>query len=242
MLKIRNLNTYYGAIHALKGIDLDVPEGKIVTLVGSNGAGKSTTVLSATGILKVAEGSVIELAGENIANMRPHKIVQRGVSLSPEGREVFPALTVEENLQLGGYAIRSQKKRIDEGYERVCQLFPRLKERLKQQAGTLSGGEQQMLAIGRSLMSSPKLLLLDEPSLGLAPNLVKMIFDLIRDINKQGVTILLIEQNANMALKVADYGYVLETGTISLHGPALSLRNNEEVRKAYLGSAESPDA
>lgn len=237
MLKIRNLNTYYGAIHALKGIDLDVPEGKIVTLVGSNGAGKSTTVLSATGILKVAEGSVIELNGENIANMRPHKIVQRGVSLSPEGREVFPALTVEENLRLGGYAVRGDKKLTSEGYERVCQLFPRLKERLKQQAGTLSGGEQQMLAIGRSMMSNPKLLLLDEPSLGLAPNLVKMIFDLIRDINRQGVTILLIEQNANMALKVADYGYVLETGTITLHGPAQSLRNNEEVRKAYLGSA-----
>ena len=236
MLKIRNLHTYYGSIHALKGIDLDVPEGKIVTLVGSNGAGKSTTVLSATGILKVAEGSVIELNGENIVNMRPHKIVERGVSLSPEGREVFPALTVEENLKLGGYPVRAQRKLVSEGYGRVCLLFPRLKERLKQQAGTLSGGEQQMLAIGRSLMSNPKLLLLDEPSLGLAPNLVKMIFDLIRDINKQGVTILLIEQNANMALKVADYGYVLETGTIKLHGPAEILRNNEEVRKAYLGN------
>ena len=237
MLKIRNLHTYYGAIHALKGIDLDVPEGKIVTLVGSNGAGKSTTVLSVTGILRVSENSVIELNGENIANMRPHKIVQRGVSLSPEGREVFPSLTVEENLRLGGYPIRSQRKQISEGYERVCQLFPRLKERLKQQAGTLSGGEQQMLAIGRSLMSNPKLLLLDEPSLGLAPNLVKMIFGLIRDINKQGVTILLIEQNANMAIKVADYGYVVETVKITLHGPAQELRNNEEVRKAYLGKA-----
>ena len=239
MLKIRNLNTYYGAIHALKGIDLDVPEGKIVTLVGSNGAGKSTTVLSATGILKVAEGSVIELNGENIANMGPHKIVKRGVSLSPEGREVFPSLTVEENLRLGAFPVRNQKKLVSDGYERVCQLFPRLKERLKQQAGTLSGGEQQMLAIGRSLMGNPKLLLLDEPSLGLAPNLVQLIFDLIRDINRQGVTILLIEQNANMALKVADYGYVLETGRITLHGPAKELRSNEEVRKAYLGNAHS---
>ena len=239
MLKIRKLNTYYGAIHALKGIDLDVPEGKIVTLVGSNGAGKSTTVLSATGILKVAEGSVIELNGENIANMGPHKIVKRGVSLSPEGREVFPSLTVEENLRLGAFPVRNQKKLVSDGYERVCQLFPRLKERLKQQAGTLSGGEQQMLAIGRSLMGNPKLLLLDEPSLGLAPNLVQLIFDLIRDINRQGVTILLIEQNANMALKVADYGYVLETGRITLHGPAKELRSNEEVKRAYLGNAHS---
>lgn len=239
MLRIRNLNTYYGAIHALKGIDLDVPEGKIVTLVGSNGAGKSTTVLSATGILKVAEGSVIELNGENIANMGPHKIVKRGVSLSPEGREVFPSLTVEENLRLGAFPVRNQKKLVSDGYERVCQLFPRLKERLKQQAGTLSGGEQQMLAIGRSLMGNPKLLLLDEPSLGLAPNLVQLIFDLIRDINRQGVTILLIEQNANMALKVADYGYVLETGRITLHGSAKELRSNEEVKRAYLGNAHS---
>ena len=239
MLRIRNLNTYYGAIHALKGIDLDVPEGKIVTLVGSNGAGKSTTVLSATGILKVAEGSVIELNGENIANMGPHKIVKRGVSLSPEGREVFPSLTVEENLRLGAFPVRNQKKLVSDGYERVCQLFPRLKERLKQQAGTLSGGEQQMLAIGRSLMGNPKLLLLDEPSLGLAPNLVQLIFDLIRDINRQGVTILLIEQNANMALKVADYGYVLETGRITLHGPAKEQRSNEEVKRAYLGNAHS---
>lgn len=239
MLKIRNLNTYYGAIHALKGIDLDVPEGKIVTLVGSNGAGKSTTVFSVTGILKVAEGSVIELNGENIANMGPHKIVKRGVSLSPEGREVFPSLTVEENLRLGAFPVRNQKKLVGDGYERVCQLFPRLKERLKQQAGTLSGGEQQMLAIGRSLMGNPKLLLLDEPSLGLAPNLVQLIFDLIRDINRQGVTILLIEQNANMALKVADYGYVLETGRITLHGPAKELRSNEEVKRAYLGNAHS---
>ena len=239
MLRIRNLNTYYGAIHALKGIDLDVPEGKIVTLVGSNGAGKSTTVLSATGILKVAEGSVIELNGENIANMGPHKIVKRGVSLSPEGREVFPSLTVEENLRLGAFPVRNQKKLVSDGYERVCQLFPRLKERLKQQAGTLSGGEQQMLALGRSLMGNPKLLLLDEPSLGLAPNLVQLIFDLIRDINRQGVTILLIEQNANMALKVADYGYVLETGRITLHGPAKELRSNEEVKRAYLGNAHS---
>ncbi len=237
MLKIRNLNTYYGAIHALKGIDIDVPKGKIVTLVGSNGAGKSTTVLSATGILKCAEGSVIELDGVNIANMAPHKIVGLGASLSPEGREVFPSLTVEENLRLGAYTIRGNKKLVAEGYDRVCTLFPRLRERLKQQAGTLSGGEQQMLAIGRAMMNNPKLLLLDEPSLGLAPNLVKMIFELIKDINKQGVTVLLIEQNANMALKVADYGYVLETGSITLHGPASELRSNEDVKKAYLGNA-----
>ena len=167
------------------------------------------------------------------------KIVKRGVSLSPEGREVFPSLTVEENLRLGAFPVRNQKKLVGDGYERVCQLFPRLKERLKQQAGTLSGGEQQMLAIGRSLMGNPKLLLLDEPSLGLAPNLVQLIFDLIRDINRQGVTILLIEQNANMALKVADYGYVLETGRITLHGPAKELRSNEEVKRAYLGNAHS---
>lgn len=205
MLKIRNLNTYYGAIHALKGIDLDVPEGKIVTLVGSNGAGKSTTVLSATGILKVAEGSVIELNGENIANMGPHKIVKRGVSLSPEGREVFPSLTVEENLRLGAFPVRNQKKMISDGYERVCQLFPRLKERLKQQAGTLSGGEQQMLAIGRSLMSNPKLLLLDEPSLGLAPNLVKLIFDLIRDNMRTGALDIVIGSTQNAAPFVSQF-------------------------------------
>ena len=165
--------------------------------------------------------------------------MKRGVSLSPEGREVFPSLTVEENLRLGAFPVRNQKKLVGDGYERDCQLFPRLKERLKQQAGTLSGGEQQMLAIGRSLMGNPKLLLLDEPSLGLAPNLVQLIFDLIRDINRQGVTILLIEQNANMALKVADYGYVLETGRITLHGPAKELRSNEEVKRAYLGNAHS---
>ena len=223
----------------LNGMAPNEPEGHSETLVVSDGAGKSTTVLSATGILKVAEGSVIELNGENIANMGPHKIVKRGVSLSPEGREVFPSLTVEENLRLGAFPVRNQKKLVSDGYERVCQLFPRLKERLKQQAGTLSGGEQQMLAIGRSLMGNPKLLLLDEPSLGLAPNLVQLIFDLIRDINRQGVTILLIEQNANMALKVADYGYVLETGRITLHGPAKELRSNEEVKRAYLGNAHS---
>lgn len=237
MLKIRNLNTYYGAIHALKGIDLDVPEGKIVTLVGSNGAGKSTTVLSATGILKVAEGSVIELNGENIANMGPHKIVKRGVSLSPEGREVFPSLTVEENLRLGAFPVRNQKKMISDGYERVCQLFPRLKERLKQQAGTLSGGEQQMLAVGRALMSRPKLLLLDEPSLGLAPLVVQDIFSIIREINKQGVTVLLVEQNANMALKIADLAYVLETGTITMSGTGAELLADQRVKEAYLGKS-----
>ena len=199
-------------------------------------AGKSTTVLSATGILKVAEGSVIELNGENIANMGPHKIVKRGVSLSPEGREVFPSLTVEENLRLGAFPVRNQKKLVSDGYERVCQLFPRLKERLKQQAGTLSGGEQQMLAIGRALMGQPKLLLLDEPSLGLAPLLVKSIFETIRAINQSGVTILIVEQNARAALKLATRGYVLELGRGVMEDTAAHLLANPSIQEAYLGA------
>ena len=233
MLKVTDLNVFYGPIHALKGISLEVDDGEIVTLIGSNGAGKSTTLNTMTGLVKTTSGS-IKLDDTEIANMPPHKIVQLGISLSPEGREVFPALTVEENLRLGAYT-RGDKGEIAANYDRVYDLFPRLKERIKQTAGTLSGGEQQMLAIGRALMSSPSILLLDEPSMGLAPNLVLMIFELIKSINEQGTTILLIEQNANMALSVASRAYVLETGNISLSGDARALAQDDRVRKAYLG-------
>ena len=235
MLNIENLKVNYGGIEAVKGISFAVPDGQIVTLIGANGAGKSTTLRSVAGLVKPSAGT-ITWNGEDITGVSPDRIVSKGITLVPEGRRVFPDLTVLENLKIGAYL---RKDSLEEDIEWVYSLFPRLKERSWQAAGTLSGGEQQMLAIGRSLMSNPKLLLLDEPSLGLAPNLVKLIFDLIRDINHQGVTILLIEQNANMALKVADYGYVLETGRISLHGPAKELRSNEEVRKAYLGNAHS---
>ncbi|SDJ87729.1 ABC transporter ATP-binding protein [Natronincola ferrireducens] len=234
MLVVKNLNTYYGNIHALKGVSLEVKEGEIVTLIGSNGAGKSTTLGSVTGLLKTSSGEVW-FKEENITNAPPSEIVKKGISLSPEGREVFPALTVEENLQLGAY-IRKDKQNIAESYDRVYDLFPRLFERKKQQAGTLSGGEQQMLAIGRGLMSMPKLLLLDEPSLGLAPNLVLMIFDLIVSINQQGTTVLLVEQNANMALSIAHRGYVLETGKVTLTDDAKALSDNDMVRRAYLGN------
>ena len=233
MLKIENLHVSYGPIRALKGISLEVKEGEIVTLIGSNGAGKSTTLSAITGLVKSQSGS-ITFRDENITNMSPYKIVQRGVSLSPEGREVFPALTVEENLRLGAYT-RKDKGAIDAAFNRVYELFPRLKERIGQTAGTLSGGEQQMLAIGRALMSEPKLLLLDEPSMGLAPNLVLMIFDLIESINKQGTTILLIEQNANMALSIANRAYVLETGNIAIEGAATDLAKDPRVKNAYLG-------
>ena len=233
MLKIENLHVSYGPIRALKGISLEVKEGKIVTLIGSNGAGKSTTLSAITGLVKSQSGS-ITFRDENITNMSPYKIVQRGVSLSPEGREVFPALTVEENLRLGAYT-RKDKGAIDAAFNRVYELFPRLKERISQTAGTLSGGEQQMLAMGRALMSEPKLLLLDEPSMGLAPNLVLMIFDLIESINKQGTTILLIEQNANMALSIANRAYVLETGNIAIEGAATDLAKDPRVKNAYLG-------
>ena len=233
MLKVTDLNVFYGPIHALKGISLDVNDGEIVTLIGSNGAGKSTTLNSITGLVKVSSGKV-ELDGMDITNMAAHKIVEKGISLSPEGREVFPALSVEENLRLGAYT-RQDKGEISSNFERVYDLFPRLKERIKQSAGTLSGGEQQMLAIGRALMSSPRILLLDEPSMGLAPNLVLMIFDLIVSINKQGTTILLIEQNANMALSIASRAYVLETGNITLSGSAAELAKDDRVRRAYLG-------
>lgn len=235
MLKIEDLHVKYGNIHAIKGISLEVNEGEIVTLIGSNGAGKSTTLGSISGLVKTFGGNIF-FKNQNITNLPPYKIVNLGISLSPEGREIFPALTVEENLYLGAYS-RSDKGEIRQSFERVYDLFPRLKERIKQQAGTLSGGEQQMLAIGRSLMSRPQLLLLDEPSMGLAPNLVLMIFELIESINQQGTTILLIEQNANMALSVADRAYVLETGRVSLAGDAKELADDPRVKAAYLGGA-----
>ena len=234
MLKIKDLHVYYGPIHALKGISFEVNNGEIVTLIGSNGAGKSTTLNTITGLIKPRSGSIL-LNDVEIAGAPPHEIVQKGISLSPEGREVFPALTVEENLTLGAFT-RKDKSEINANFDRVYELFPRLKERIRQTAGTLSGGEQQMLAIGRSLMSSPDILLLDEPSMGLAPNLVQMIFELIVSINKQGTTILLIEQNANMALSIANRAYVLETGTIALSGDSKELLKDDRVRKAYLGS------
>lgn len=233
MLKVEGLHTYYGNIHALKGIDLDVKKGEIVSLIGSNGAGKSTLLSTITGIAHAQSGNII-FKGNRITNTEPYNITKMGISISPEGREVFPALTVEENLRLGAFTVKDKKK-ISDGYERVYQLFPRLKERIMQSAGTLSGGEQQMLAIGRALMSNPELLLLDEPSLGLAPNFVLIIFDLIRSINKQGVTILLIEQNANMALSVSNRAYVLENGNVSMSGDAKQIANDPRVKKAYLG-------
>ena len=233
MLRIENLVVSYGPINALKGISLHVEEGEIVTLIGSNGAGKSTTLSAVTGVVRAQSGK-ISFLGDDITHAPPHRIISRGINISPEGREVFPALTVRENLRLGAYQVRD-KGAIEAAYDRVFQLFPRLSERAAQTAGTLSGGEQQMLAIGRALMSEPKLLLLDEPSMGLAPNLVAMIFDLIESINTQGTTILLIEQNANMALSVADRAYVLETGAIAIEGDARALLQDDRVRSAYLG-------
>lgn len=234
MLKVSGLNAYYGNIHALKGVDLEVNEGEIVALIGSNGAGKSTTLNSIVGLIRAAGGSKVEYMGRDITNSLPHKIVEMGISLVPEGREVFPGLSVEENLRLGAYT-RDKKVEIEESYKTVYELFPRLDERKKQSAGTLSGGEQQMLAIGRALMSKPKLLLLDEPSLGLAPNIVIDIFRLIRRINQSGVTVLLVEQNANIALKIAQRGYILETGKVTMSDSAEALAVNDDVRKAYLG-------
>ena len=233
MLKIENLVVSYGPINALKGISLEVKQGEIVTLIGSNGAGKSTTLSAITGLVRAQSGS-ITFMDEDITHVAPHRIIAKGISISPEGREVFPALTVHENLRLGAYT-RKDKEGIQAAYDRVYDLFPRLKERMAQTAGTLSGGEQQMLAIGRALMSEPKLLLLDEPSMGLAPNLVLMIFDLIESINRQGTTILLIEQNANMALSIANRAYVLETGNIAISGDARTLLADDRVRSAYLG-------
>ena len=233
MLRIEGLNVFYISIHALKGITLEVNEGEIVTLIGSNGAGKSTTLNTVCGIVKPASGK-ITYKGRDITGAPAHTIVTSGISMSPEGREVFPALTVEENLRLGAYT-RKSKSEVSDNYARVYDLFPRLKERTRQTAGTLSGGEQQMLAIGRALMSHPDLLLLDEPSMGLAPNLVLLIFELIQSINRQGTTVLLIEQNANMALSIANRAYVLETGKVVLSGDARELADNPKVKAAYLG-------
>ena len=233
MLKISDLNTDYGVIHALKGIKMEVDKGEIVSLIGSNGAGKTTLLNTIAGVTKASRGKV-EFEGKDITNCPPYRMTKMNISISPEGREVFPELTVEENLRLGAYIVK-EKETINAGYERVYKLFPRLKERYRQQAGTLSGGEQQMLAVGRALMPGPKLLLLDEPSLGLAPNFVEMIFDMIKEINKQGVTILLIEQNANMALSASDRAYVLENGVVTMNGDAKKIASDPKIKKAYLG-------
>lgn len=233
MLKITDLNTHYGPIHALKGVDIEIGKGEVVSLIGSNGAGKSTLLNTIVGIAR-SSGGRVEFMGREITNSQPHTMTKLGISISPEGREVFPALTVEENLRLGAYTV-NDKKKIADSYERVYQIFPRLKERIRQSAGTLSGGEQQMLAIGRALMCGPELLLLDEPSLGLAPNFVLLIFDLIKEINRQGVTILLIEQNANMALSASSRAYVLENGRVTMSGDAKEIANDPRIKKAYLG-------
>jgi branched-chain amino acid transport system ATP-binding protein len=234
MIEIKDLHVNYGAIKALKGINLSVKEKSIVTLIGANGAGKTTLLRTISSILKPVSGS-IEFNGNNIVSLAPNKIVELGISQSPEGRMIFSNLTVKENLEMGAYT-RKDKNNLNEDLEFIYTFFPRIKERLKQLGGTLSGGEQQMLAISRALMSKPKLLLLDEPSLGIAPLLVKTIFEKIEALNKTtGLTILLVEQNANIALSIADYGYVMETGQIILEGEAKSLAQNEEVRKAYLG-------
>lgn len=234
MLKIENLVVNYGAIKAIKGINVEVKQGEIVTLIGANGAGKSTILRAISSILKPASGKII-LDGKDITGMPPHKIVEHGISQAPEGRMIFSNLTVQENLDMGAYT-RKDKHNIKEDLELIFKLFPRLKERLKQPGGTLSGGEQQMLAISRALMSKPKLLLLDEPSLGIAPILVKQIFEKIKTLKDvTGLTILLVEQNANLALSISNYAYVLETGDIKLEGEAKEMANNPEVRKAYLG-------
>ena len=231
ILSIQNLQVNYGGIEAVKGVSFDVPEGEIVTLIGANGAGKSSTLRAISGLVKPKSGKIL-FKGEDITGKNPTEMVSRGITLVPEGRRIFPDLTVKENLRIGAYL---RKDDISEDMEWVFNLFPRLREREWQAGGTLSGGEQQMLAVGRALMSRPKLLMMDEPSLGLAPLVVQGIFDIIRTINEQGVTVLLIEQNANMALKIADYAYVLETGNITKSGTGAELLADESIKEAYLG-------
>jgi branched-chain amino acid transport system ATP-binding protein len=233
ILQLNDVHTYYGSIHALKGISLEVHEGEIVTLLGANGAGKSTTLRSINGLNRPRQGQ-IRFQGRDITSTQAHEIVKRGIAQSPEGRRLFPRMTVTENLEMGAFQ-RNDRAGIREDMDRVFELFPRLQERRSQKAGTMSGGEQQMCAIGRALMARPKLLLLDEPSLGLAPIFVERIFDIIKQINEQGTSILLVEQNALMALDAAHRGYVLETGRIVLADSAASLKTNEQVRKTYLG-------
>ena len=233
LLKVNDIHVYYGAIHAIKGISLEVHENEIVTLIGANGAGKSTTLNTISGLLKPRQGT-IELNGSPIQGVSASKMVFRGLALCPEGRRIFQQMTVRENLEMGAYSRPNTE--IEASLEEMFQRFPRLKEREKQIAGTLSGGEQQMLAMARALMSRPKLLMLDEPSMGLAPILVEQIFDIITELHQSGVTILLVEQNAQMALRVADRAYVMETGLITMQGPAEELLHNDAVQKAYLGS------
>jgi branched-chain amino acid transport system ATP-binding protein len=233
LLELRDVHTYYGAIHALRGVSFEVDEGEIVTLIGSNGAGKSTTLRTISGLLRPRQGE-IWLRGQRIDGRRPHEIVAMGVCQSPEGRRVFARMSVQENLEMGAFA-RNDKPQIRLDYDRIYGLFPRLQERRDQKAGTLSGGEQQMLAIGRALMAAPKVLLLDEPSMGLAPILVEQIFDIVKTINERGTTVLLVEQNALMALAIARRGYILQTGEVVLSDSAERLRQDPAVRKAYLG-------
>ena len=235
ILEIRDLTVSYGGIQAVRGISLDVPQGQIVTLIGSNGAGKTTTLKSIAGVVRPKSAS-IKFEGEEICGKTPDAIVSRGVTLVPEGRKVFANLTVLENLKIGAYL---RKDKLDDDLEYVFSLFPRLKEREWQLSGTLSGGEQQLLAVGRAIMSRPKLIMMDEPSLGLAPIVVRNIFEIIRQVNESGITVLLIEQNANMALKTADLAYVMETGRITMSGPGRELLANEQIREAYLGKSKA---
>ncbi len=245
MLELINVHTFYGPVEALKGITIEVKQGEIVCLIGNNGAGKSTTLMTISGILEPSSGEVL-FEGENIKGVSPHRIVEMGISQVPEGRRIFPKLTVKENLEMGAYSVVSDQfsvfrkkttknQQLTTQFEKVVELFPVLKERHKQLGGTLSGGEQQMLAIGRALMSNPKLLLLDEPSLGLAPIMASKIFKTIKEINREGITVLLVEQNARAALKLSSRGYVLQNSRVALQGKGEELLNNEEVRKAYLG-------